>query len=108
MQDLEKELIKCIEEDRRIEGVKTSLKRQTERLQRLASEKVMTNPLNHALLKGSWAHALNSFTVYSMEGNVEESGNGETVPQGLPETSGATQEGIRRQRSSVQRNSQST
>lgn len=45
VQELEKELIKCILEDRRIENVKTDLKRQTERLQRLASDKVMIDPL---------------------------------------------------------------
>jgi hypothetical protein len=44
VQDLEKEMIKLIQEDRRIEGVRTDLKRQAEHLACLASLKVITDP----------------------------------------------------------------
>jgi hypothetical protein len=44
VQDLEKEMIKLIREDRRIEGVRADLKRQAERLARLASLKVIADP----------------------------------------------------------------
>ena len=44
MQDLEKEIVKCIREDHRIECKRKDLKQQAERLQRLASQKVIADP----------------------------------------------------------------
>lgn len=47
MQELEKEMVKLIKEDRRVEKIKSDLKKQMERLSRLAALKVIAVPCKY-------------------------------------------------------------